>query len=406
MLAQMSRNYQDTKPSALLLTGDQIYADDIGSSVLKRVRKVCEHLNLDVFESSISRSDFSTSIGLTSAKSKNHLLSFGELLAIYLLSWSEKLWHESSKVQDMYDVRCFLAQVPVYMIMDDHDVSDDLKINQAWEHQLKPDGYRYLADAYALGWIFQGMGNLREACEYDELIKQYIENETSRNALSQRVVKEADWSFSFTDNDRSILFLDTRNHRYGGKDFKSPAGLISPEALHCQFSKLSESKDIILVSASPVYGFECVEKLQDDLSFLPDSVTLIDRESWHAPSAHSAEGMCLKVLEDKLNDLSCERLLIISGDTHYSYVRELSLYNKKAIQIVSSALKNKPPLNMLANFVFSKFNQFSKSEKYLNSDQDEKILYHSNYCSLDLKGEMKIQMYSRDQEHKFYPWKS
>ena len=119
-----------------------------------------------------------------------------------------------------------------------------------------------------------------------------------------------------------------------------------------------------------------------------------------------SEGICFKVLEDILNDLPCERLVILSGDTHYAYVRELVLNNKKAVQVVSSALKNKPPLHLLACFGFSKFNQFSKSDKYLSSNNSDKILYHSNYCSIDLEGEMAIYMYSQGKEHKFYPWKS
>jgi phosphodiesterase/alkaline phosphatase D-like protein len=54
-----------------------------------------------------------------------------------------------------------LANVPTYMIFDDHDVTDDWNLTARWRHRVhaSPAGRRIVANALAAYWAFQGWGN-------------------------------------------------------------------------------------------------------------------------------------------------------------------------------------------------------------------------------------------------------
>ncbi|EDM27495.1 peptide methionine sulfoxide reductase [Lentisphaera araneosa HTCC2155] len=405
-LPKMLDRFNDDKlrPQVLILTGDQVYADDLCSDLLDKIKEICQTYDLPTTALDLKdRKDFCQSIGLTSMKSSHHLLSLGEFIALYLLSWSEELWEKDSSIVDLRDlkkVRKLFANVPTYMQMDDHDVSDDLKINEYWLEGLKEQGQRVVANAYATGYLFQIMGNYKRYRTYDELIVAYLKEEVHDCSMGRRIINDADWSNELILGNKAFVFFDTRNHRLGGSDSQSPAGLIIESKLKKQLSKCV-SDELVIISPSPVYGYEPIESLQERLAFLPQSVSLIDREGWHAPPKGSEEAKSMDVLEALLSMASAKRIVIISGDVHYSFVRNVNLCNKQVTQVVSSSLKNKPPLTLLARLGFNWYNKYSKNTQYLSSDQGQKIIHHSNYCFLILESEIEICMYSRGIEHKF-----
>ena len=119
-------------------------------------------------------------------KSKSHLFGLGEYCAMYLLVWSPILWcarfpkgkdicpnSKQAKVWDkevvelegfarnLWRVRRALANIPTYMICDDHDVSDDLFLNREWCYRVlgKPLGRRVLQNAWLAYAVFQAWGN-------------------------------------------------------------------------------------------------------------------------------------------------------------------------------------------------------------------------------------------------------
>jgi hypothetical protein len=119
-------------------------------------------------------------------KSKSHLFGLGEYCAMYLLVWSPILWcarfpkgkdicpnSKQAKVWDtevvelegfarnLWRVRRALANIPTYMICDDHDVSDDLYLNREWCYRVlgKPLGRRVLQNAWLAYAVFQAWGN-------------------------------------------------------------------------------------------------------------------------------------------------------------------------------------------------------------------------------------------------------
>ncbi|MEG4403449.1 PhoD-like phosphatase [Microcoleus sp. MON2_D5] len=119
-------------------------------------------------------------------KAKSHLFSLGEYCAMYLLVWSPILWcarfpkgkdicpnSKPAKVWDkevveldgfarnLWRVRRALANIPTYMICDDHDVSDDLYLNREWCYRVlgKPLGRRVVQNALVAYAVFQAWGN-------------------------------------------------------------------------------------------------------------------------------------------------------------------------------------------------------------------------------------------------------
>jgi len=119
-------------------------------------------------------------------KSKSHLFGLGEYCAMYLLVWSPILWcarfpkgkdicpnSKQAKVWDkevvelegfarnLWRVRRALANIPTYMICDDHDVSDDLYLNREWCYRVlgKPLGRRVVQNALLAYAVFQAWGN-------------------------------------------------------------------------------------------------------------------------------------------------------------------------------------------------------------------------------------------------------
>lgn len=202
----------------LFFTGDQIYGDDVADPLLWVATAVGdtllgweEHLPLGVtathayeYKKPIElkpgqRTDIAKDYGSFTAmlnnspeKAKSHLFSLGEYYATYLLLWSPILWpdrlpqgkkvYQDSKqarqwdkeavhvrdcMSQLWKVRRALANVPTYMIFDDHDVTDDWYLNRAWcNHVLRqPLGRRVVQNAMLAYAVFQAWGNTPEQFE-------------------------------------------------------------------------------------------------------------------------------------------------------------------------------------------------------------------------------------------------
>jgi hypothetical protein len=191
------------QPHLLLLTGDQIYADEVGHPLMPRILRVATDLvgidETDVFGPSSpigGRGPGTLALGYTGATA-NHLWTFGEFIAMYLLTWSPVLWAttlpqfptaatippdvDPSLTKDGWDndrdnvqlhrnalgkVRRILANVPSLMIFDDHEITDDWNIYYAWVNSVysKPAGRRAVTSGLLAYALFQHWGNKPAAC--------------------------------------------------------------------------------------------------------------------------------------------------------------------------------------------------------------------------------------------------
>jgi hypothetical protein len=115
-------------PDAVLLLGDQVYADEVSPDTLAFIEQ---------------RRGTDTPPG-------EQIADFEEYTRLYRESWSEP------------DIRWLLATVPTVMIFDDHDVNDDWNISWLWieEMRRKPWWEARVTGAFMSYWIYQHLGNL------------------------------------------------------------------------------------------------------------------------------------------------------------------------------------------------------------------------------------------------------
>lgn len=185
------------RPQLLVLTGDQVYADDVATLAMARMRAIASSLvgidETPVFGAApalAGRQAASTAMGLTSGDAKDHAWTLGEFYGLYLLAWSEVLWTQPlpslssaapgevdpSLTQEVFDgesanlqlflasmaaVRRVLANTPTLMVFDDHEVTDDWNLDHRWLRAVygNPQGRRVVANGLLAYLLFQHWGN-------------------------------------------------------------------------------------------------------------------------------------------------------------------------------------------------------------------------------------------------------
>lgn len=200
------------RPHQLFLTGDQIYADDVAPGLLMLLTSAADQLLgwqellnppqppprpgnqlLPYMRTAISKA-----IGLTSDAASSHLYTLGEYICMYLFVWADVLWtaddlpnrrtvsqalldlpaspdnqttyalmnaayahvdDENTAVRNfratLADVRKALANIPTYMILDDHEITDDFHLHRrfcenVYGSMMGPQVIRNGLVAYAL----------------------------------------------------------------------------------------------------------------------------------------------------------------------------------------------------------------------------------------------------------------
>jgi hypothetical protein len=187
------------QPHLLLMSGDQIYADEVGHPLMPRLLRVAQDL-IGVDETGLfgppppigGRGPGTLALGYTGATA-NHLWTYGEFVAMYLLAWSPVLWPPQLPVfptspvigpadvdpdvsktawdDDLRNVELFraalpqvrrvLANVPSLMIFDDHEITDDWNIDLAWVKRVygNPAGRRAITNGVLAYALCQHWGN-------------------------------------------------------------------------------------------------------------------------------------------------------------------------------------------------------------------------------------------------------
>lgn len=256
----------EQRPTALLLGGDQIYADDVSDVLILVVSRIGEELQGNVEPlPSVTGAARTINIGarqlllerdanFTSTEAGNHLMTFGEFAATYLLAWNPEIWptrlpdisevwramgrgtpilptinmhaEQSASLEDARragaGLRKVLANTPTYMIFDDHEVTDDWNLNDSWTQAVmsKPLGRRILANGLAAFWAFQGWGNNPEAYDpsnFTQVIEDRLNNLSGNATLYERTLLDfRQWSF-VAPTQPGIVFIDSRTGREAGR---------------------------------------------------------------------------------------------------------------------------------------------------------------------------------------------
>ena len=394
---------QDDFPDLLLMTGDQIYADDVAGPMLKAIHSVIDRLGLyhEALEGAVvtntnelathehgyyEREQLLPQIAtntvlssiffgakkkpvFTSVNAQNHLIGSAEIIAMYLLVWSDTLWadinidkdglppkyhaifdkeHEALNgfVKQLPQVRRALAHIPTYMIFDDHDVTDDWNLTRGWEQEVygNPLSKRMIGNALIGYLLCQGWGNAPK--KVAPLIAKVQESmgESGLNSHDEIIDDLLDfdqWHYRL-DTTPPIEVLDTRTQRWRSEsNMNKPSGLMDWEAL-CDFQHSIIGKEsVIVVSAAPIYGVKVIEAIQKVFTFFGKALT-VDAENW---MAH--KGTANVILNIFRHYKTPPDFIILSGDVHYSFVYDVRLRFRRnsphITQFTCSGLKNAFP---------------------------------------------------------------
>jgi hypothetical protein len=192
-LASLSRRLVDrpeqTWPQALIMLGDQVYADETSPGTQRKIRR---------------RRDITTG-------AKEQVADFEEYTWLYHESWTDP------------DVRWLLSTVPTSMIFDDHDVRDDWNTSQAWRRDMAalPWWHERIVGALTSYWVYQHLGNLGPAELAENELYQRVRTcgddaEPLLRAFAEAADAEADgakgarWSYRRDLGPVRLLVIDSR----------------------------------------------------------------------------------------------------------------------------------------------------------------------------------------------------
>ncbi len=502
---ESARTDPRTRPHQLLLSGDQIYADDVDAPFLKIVMKVGKELigtTTDTSEETVPLEElpalnrlfpadeihfppgyrFSLTLQdalLTSKDGSSHLLSLGEFCAMYLLVWSNASWpgkpptaeqmktdlfsfewlglmpgdlrthiigepeknaliqffrlgelsgpvlqnilgpnvelpapfdetkpkqkrekKDLLKARDeglsrevllfkqlweaLPKVRRGLANVPTYMMFDDHEVTDDWYLNPMWRDRVLTNklGRTIVRNGLVSYALFQAWGNdpvrfesgdnknlLDESTKLfppnvngpDETVGNKIDTLLGLHQRNENEIPPVKWHFSVKGSRHLLIGIDNRTRR----SFVSrigPPGNLSASALAEQIpaGPLEAGLEVlVLIAPLPVVGPPTLDELVAPLVYRIFDLTARNKldkqagtkdmagtdpdaiEAW-AFDAHAFEAL-LKRIEPY------RRVVILSGDVHNGSSQSLSYWkkgdNKPAVfaQFTSSGMKNVMP---------------------------------------------------------------
>tara|TARA_R110000751_G_C13795394_1_gene483434 strand:+ start:69045 stop:70952 length:1908 start_codon:yes stop_codon:yes gene_type:complete len=447
---------QNELPDLLMMSGDQVYTDDVAGPTLVVIGQTIERLGL--FHEELEGATIDNSQALfehphcyyqrpellpddpstantytqffaakrkpifTSVNASNHLISFAEVMAMYILTWSPEMWQlanisneaipESFKqkfaeeqvivenfVAGLDKVRRALAHVRVYMIFDDHDVTDDWNLTRGWEEAVYGNLFakRIVGNALLGYWLCQGWGN--DPAKLQPLFESCREFFTAsgiqqHDILVQKILEWEQWHYCLNTLPKLVV-LDTRTQRWRSESSLSkPSGLMDWEALCELQQELIGQESVIMVSAAPIFGVKLIETIQRIFTFFGKALT-VDAENW---MAH--KGTASVMLNIFRNRKTPPNFVILSGDVHYSFVYDITLRfrnnSPNITQITSSGIKNEFPdkllkwfdkLNRILYSKYSPLNWFTQRRNMLvrhRRPNDHKLTTLSNGAGIGL----------------------
>lgn len=403
------------RPALLMMNGDQIYADDVAGPMLRAIHGLIARLGLfDEYLEGAVVSDSASLYGhhasyyhradllpaldsnatlrerffggvkkpiFTSSTADNHLVTFAEVIAMYLLAWSPAPWtlitpeppplsaqeqqryaREQVHIDQFRDglpgVARVFAHLSTLMMFDDHDITDDWNLSAQWEETAygHPFSKRIIGNALLAYLLCQGWGNQPQV--FGELLGQTQAltgqvqanhlDAAAQDALLEALLKFQQWHYVLPTSP-ALVVLDTRTRRWRSEfTLKQPSGLLDWEALSELQQALLDHPSAIIVSPAPVFGVKLIETVQKVFSWCGFPL-LVDAENW---MAH--RGAAQVILNIFRHSRTPGNYVILSGDVHYSFVYQVLIRHRnggpKIWQITSSGIKNEFPPRLLEWF--------------------------------------------------------
>jgi phosphodiesterase/alkaline phosphatase D-like protein len=315
----MVRSDRAEWPQALLMLGDQVYADEVSPQTLAFIRK---------------RRD-------TRKPPGHEVADFEEYTRLYRESWEDP------------EIRWLLSTVSTSMVIDDHDVHDDWNISEAWVRDMRELDWWGERERAGLGtyWIYQYIGNLSpELIRESELLADIRAAEDGWDVLSEvaederRLRDGARWSYCRDLGRTRLIVLDSRCGRVLEEDRRS---ILDDQEWEWLERHLEGDFDHILIGTS------------DPVVLAP---ALHHAERWGEAVARGAWGSAAAKVGEKMRRAadfdhwaafgdSFERLLkllgdagagrygtppasitVLSGDVHHAYLAELAFRRSEGVR--------------------------------------------------------------------------
>jgi PhoD-like phosphatase len=164
LAARMVDSPQDAWPDALLLIGDQVYADEPSDEIVARLREAHDDPSSDVVD---------------------EIQNYEEYTWLYHEAWTPPA------------VRWLLSTVPTGMLLDDHDLRDDWNTSLSWRRKVtaEPWWHDRVVGGYGSYWVYQHLGNLSpDQLETDDVYARIlaITNDDERTRYLDDVAWQAD----------------------------------------------------------------------------------------------------------------------------------------------------------------------------------------------------------------------
>ena len=186
---RMCRESRERWPDALLMLGDQVYADEVSPATLSFIE---------------ARRD-------TSKPPGERVLDFEEYTQLYKESWSDPT------------MRWMYSTVPSSMIFDDHDVHDDWNISAAWLEEMRATDWwdEHCVGAMMSYWVYQHLGNLTpELLKEDDTLRRIRESDGDGESVLRDYCSGADrerqgsrWSYCRDVGGIRLIMIDARAGR-------------------------------------------------------------------------------------------------------------------------------------------------------------------------------------------------
>ncbi|CZF81383.1 PhoD-like phosphatase [Grimontia celer] len=416
-LAALDTSYEETpvekRADLLIMSGDQIYADDVCGPLMSAIRQTINLLGMNdqEFEGADIRfcselspdktpyysrtellpfSDINHGLIKRLCKAKpepvfssrtteNHLISLNEFIAMYALVWSPALWQHieleqsiqslSAELQKRWDIelaelarfrtglvhlRRLFAHIPTYMIFDDHDVTDDYNLTVGWERAVNnsPFAQGIITNAM-IGYFFcQGWGNQPKAFTQDfwTPLQAFLDSPDPANLYAMTQVIHHFEQWHYTiPTTPKVVVIDTRTRRW-----RSESSYNKPSGLMDWESLMDFQQDVFnndaVVVVSPAPMFGV--KFIETIQRI---VTFMghplatDSENW---MAHPGSANAL--LNIFKHPKTPKNFVILSGDVHYSFAYDIRMRFRKSSpriwQITCSGFRNQFPEPFLSIF--------------------------------------------------------
>jgi hypothetical protein len=188
---------QDAWPHALLLVGDQVYADE----------------NIDPATRAFIAGRRDTTKG-----AGTEVADVEEYTQLYAHSWSPD------------PVRWLLSTVPTAMIFDDHDVRDDWNTSRAWREMMaREDWWQDRIEAGLMTyWLYQHLGNLSPPELAEDPLLAQLRKEVDGEQVLRQYARHADavadgggptrWSYARDLGTSRLVVIDSRCGRVLGDE--------------------------------------------------------------------------------------------------------------------------------------------------------------------------------------------